>query len=310
MHQPRNCLDNPTTNDILPCQMTEPIPTFYLYGEPHRSVDRGFIHVESLDDRSRPSEWTIQPHSHAELNHMFLIGSGGGTMRVDGVDLRFTAPSVLVVPATRVHGFSWAHESRGWVATIAQSELDAIQRGDDEIATLFSQAHSIALDAAQMAHAENRMAMIARELTWSSVGRHAALRGAVLDLIALALRGSSIGHHPVVPNGPHAALTARFRERVEARFRLREPVAAPARALGVGEATLRTACARIAGQSPAMLIDQRAVLEARRILLYSSLPVAEVGYVLGFTDPAYFSRFFQRHVGQSPRAYRLAKPPS
>jgi AraC family transcriptional activator of pobA len=34
------------------------------------------------------------------------------------------------------------------------------------------------------------------------------------------------------------------------------------------------------------------------------LSVAEVGYLIGFSDPAYFTRFFTRHAGVSPRAYR------
>jgi AraC family transcriptional activator of pobA len=52
------------------------------------------------------------------------------------------------------------------------------------------------------------------------------------------------------------------------------------------------------------MLDQRAMLEAQRSLLYSSLSVAEIGYGLGFEDPAYFSRFFARHAGLSPVAFR------
>jgi len=39
-------------------------------------------------------------------------------------------------------------------------------------------------------------------------------------------------------------------------------------------------------------------------LRYTNLSVAEIGYAIGFSDPAYFSRFFTRHAGCSPRAYR------
>ena len=46
------------------------------------------------------------------------------------------------------------------------------------------------------------------------------------------------------------------------------------------------------------------MLEARRALLYSNLSVAEIGYAVGFADPAYFTRFFTRHEGQSPLRYR------
>ena len=66
-------------------------------------------------------------------------------------------------------------------------------------------------------------------------------------------------------------------------------------------------CEIVAGSSPAQMLDDRALLEARRLLLYSQLSVTEVAYAVGFEDAAYFSRFFTRHVGQPPRAYRAAR---
>lgn len=280
----------------------QPIPRFYLYGEPSRSVDAEFIHVETLDDRSRPNEWTIRPHSHAELGHVFLIAGGGGTMQVDDRELTFTAPALLVVPATLVHGFRWTHESHGWVATLAEAERERLITANPELAGLFAAARAVSLSAEDAKRAEQHMAMMARELGWALPGQLTALRAAVLDLFVLALRG--VAAAPMLSPRPQAALVARFRDRVEQRFRLREAVRDYAAALGIGESRLRTACTKIAGLPPAAIIDQRSLLEAQRALLYSTLPVSEIGYSLGFADPAYFSRFFTKNVGRSPRAFR------
>jgi AraC family transcriptional activator of pobA len=46
------------------------------------------------------------------------------------------------------------------------------------------------------------------------------------------------------------------------------------------------------------------MLEARRLLLYSNIAVAETAFALGFTDPAYFSRLFRAHTGVSPSSFR------
>ncbi|MBJ7445889.1 MAG: AraC family transcriptional regulator, partial [Sphingobium sp.] len=59
--------------------------------------------------------------------------------------------------------------------------------------------------------------------------------------------------------------------------------------------------------SPAQMLDDRALLEARRLLLYSQMSVADIAYAIGFEDPAYFSRFFARHIGQPPRVWRAAR---
>lgn len=283
----------------------EPIPSFYLYGEPVRAVDPQLIHVETLADRSRPNEWTIHPHAHAELNHIFLIAQGGGAMQVDGRDFAFQAPALLLVPATLVHGFGWLHKSRGWVATLAQTERDRLQRENPEISGLFAAARAIPLSPADAARAEAQLAMMARELSWSRPGQLTALRAAILDLMVLALRGIAVAAE--LPPRPQAALVARFHDRVEQRFRQRESIGAHAAALGVSESALRGACSRITGMSPAAIVDRRTLLEAQRALLYSSLPVSEIGYALGFSDPAYFSRFFAKHVGRSPRAFRRSR---
>ena len=98
---------------------------------------------------------------------------------------------------------------------------------------------------------------------------------------------------------------ARYHELVEQRFRRREAIGDYARMLAVSPTTLREACAAT-GQSPAEIRDRRAILEAQRILAFSDVPVSAVAEAVGFEDPAYFSRFFSRHCGQSPDAWRRA----
>jgi len=286
--------------------MGSPVPTFYLYGEPHRAVDAGFLHVEALDDRSRPSEWTIRSHSHAELSHLFLIQTGGGTMTADGRTLHLVAPALLVVPARVVHGFVWSSESSGWVATLAQSEVDIVLRGDPELSPLFDHARIVPLDTADADTASEQFGTLQRELGWILPGRRASMRCALETLLVLAVRRSLVACAAATPVGRQAALIARFRQRVEDRFRRREPMSSHAAALGVSESALRAACAAIAGMAPAAMLDQRALQEARRALLYSNLSVAEIGWALGFADAAYFSRFFARHTGQAASAYRNA----
>jgi AraC family transcriptional activator of pobA len=79
------------------------------------------------------------------------------------------------------------------------------------------------------------------------------------------------------------------------------------RGAGTSESRLRVACARVAALSPAAMLDQRAMLDAKRALLYTNMSVAEVGYAIGFSDPAYFTRFFSRQRGRvSQRLSRAA----
>lgn len=280
-------------------------PSFYLYGEPHRAVTDGFIHVEQLDDRSRPSEWTIQPHAHADLVQMFLITSGGGAMQAEDVAMHFDAPALLLVPAGIIHGFHWTTESSGSVLTLARTYFNNLAARHPDVEPVFDRPRAVTPDAAAVARLSDFMATLRQEFAWSTKGHYAAVEAALLAMLVVSLRVLPASDSVfALDRGQYAGLVARFRARIEDRFRLRESIATHAHDLGTSETSLRMACARIAGRSPAAMLDQRAILEARRALLYSHLSVAEIGYALGFTDPAYFTRFFTRHSGMSPTRYR------
>ncbi|WKB82926.1 AraC family transcriptional regulator [Cellulophaga lytica] len=57
-------------------------------------------------------------------------------------------------------------------------------------------------------------------------------------------------------------------------------------------------------KTPSQMIQERIVLEAQRLLLYSELNVNQIGYRLGFDDPSYFVKYFKKHTNLSPLGFR------
>lgn len=57
-------------------------------------------------------------------------------------------------------------------------------------------------------------------------------------------------------------------------------------------------------KSPLAIIQERIVLEAKRLLIYTDKSAKEIAYNLGFEDTAYFSNFFKRHTSYSPQNFR------
>ena len=52
------------------------------------------------------------------------------------------------------------------------------------------------------------------------------------------------------------------------------------------------------------MIQDRIILEAKRLLIYTDKSAKQITYDLGFEDSAYFSNFFKKHVSISPRLYQ------
>ncbi|EDM43990.1 hypothetical protein SCB49_10382 [unidentified eubacterium SCB49] len=53
------------------------------------------------------------------------------------------------------------------------------------------------------------------------------------------------------------------------------------------------------------IIQQRQITEAKRILVRSDITTKELAFKLGFDSISSFSRFFKKHVGDSPSAFRI-----
>lgn len=57
-------------------------------------------------------------------------------------------------------------------------------------------------------------------------------------------------------------------------------------------------------KTPSLIIQERIILEAQRLLLHSNLNVNQIGYRLGFDDPSYFVKYFKKHTNISPSEFR------
>lgn len=58
------------------------------------------------------------------------------------------------------------------------------------------------------------------------------------------------------------------------------------------------------GKTPTQLIQDRVILEAKKMLHLTYKPVKEIASILNFDDEFYFSRYFKKNVGLSPLHYR------
>jgi len=102
------------------------------------------------------------------------------------------------------------------------------------------------------------------------------------------------------------ALFLQFLEMVRANFEKNFSAREIALALKTTESKLNELAKMHAGKTAQHVIYGLIASEAKRLFLYEKLTVKEVAYALGFKDPFYFSNFFKKHTGHSPKKYKEA----
>ncbi|MGR3376017.1 helix-turn-helix domain-containing protein [Salipiger abyssi] len=268
-----------------------------------------FLHIEPIRERSGAHDWIIREHSHPEHIQVLLVERGGGSFWVEGQELAVPTRSMIVVPAAMVHAFEFSADTDGFVINAASSYVRAVAGSDSRLLEPVSRAAVYPLEDEPMR--QEIMGEVFRwcyrEYVWSAPGRRAAIYGQFLQVLVALMRAADAAGQPALAAGDKDyALVCRFREAVEERFRITRTITDYASALGVTAHRLNQACRARAGKSPSDLLHERTIVEAKRFLIYMERSVAEIGYELGFDDPAYFSRYFTKRVGQTPGSYRKA----
>ncbi|WP_299105552.1 helix-turn-helix domain-containing protein [uncultured Tenacibaculum sp.] len=113
--------------------------------------------------------------------------------------------------------------------------------------------------------------------------------------------------HDVIKEDTETKLFKDFSVLVEQNFKKLHSVTDYANRLGVSPKSLTKHFQKIGAQTPSDFIKNRIVTEAKRQLLYSSEAVKHIAFDLGFNDPAYFSRFFTKTTGKSPKQFQKEK---
>lgn len=109
---------------------------------------------------------------------------------------------------------------------------------------------------------------------------------------------------PVAAANSTEALAAKFQQAVDTNFQNRLTVTSYADMLGVTLNHLVQTIRETTGQTPKQMIQQRLLLEAKRLLVHTAEPVHAISAELAFQDASQFSRWFKKGMGLSPNQFR------
>lgn len=236
------------------------------------------------------------PHKHAFF-HIVAITKGGGWHEIDFARHPARPGSIFFMRPSQVHSWSFKKGTRGYVLEFpSPAVLPAEMRAALAPALRAIPAADHATPSALPFTLLEAMAA-AYEAEWADF--ELFLRASLPPLL-LALAADA--DRPAEDRA--SSLAERFQALLETNFPREHRVEFYARQLGLTPKALTMRLARAGLSAPRELVQERCLLEAKRLLAYSDLTIGQVGEAAGFTDPNYFARLFKKRARLSPGRFR------
>jgi AraC family transcriptional regulator, transcriptional activator of pobA len=283
-----------------------PIPVYELYGEEQQWLTPDLLHCEAIATRSRLHNWEILPHSHHGLLQLLWLEQGEATLQLDDWKGQMEAGCVLIVPQHCIHGFQFSNYAQGIVITVAYPLLDSL--GTDLSTALQSESAArvfLLEENEEQALIEAMLHKLMKEYQQQQGYRRELIESSLTVVLACLMQQAQsmqprIGEHPKRAR----RYLSEFTNLIEQDYMHHHQLTFYATKIGISTAHLNAVCREFIQRSALDLIHARIMLEAKRNFVYTSLTIKTVAEMLGFADPAYFTRFFKRQAGLSPKEFR------
>lgn len=226
------------------------------------------------------------------------------TVQIDGIDFEMTGRQVLTITSGQIHFIKEVKEVKGFILEFA---YDFFCKNDKDIELIFENGLFCHFDDNQVIQISNhkvisdQLSLIREELEKKPYQYLTTIHSRI-ELILVEINRSKIGRGDEIWKPD--ALFLKFLELVRATFDSSYTVAEYANKLNTTEQKLNEQAKTHTGKTAQMVIYGLIASEAKRLLTYESMSVKEIAYKLGFNDPFYFSNYFKKQIGLSPKSYR------
>ena len=289
-----------------------PIPNIDIGRVYDSRYEESDVHYEAFGKLAEFFGRNMPVHRHDRFFQVHFLASGQIRLYLEDQQYIASAPLFFLTPPTVPHAFITEADAEGHVLTVRQELvwklLDAMPKQLTESRLMTPFCVELGKVPAELAEDAARLPLLFRllgdEFLGEGKGREVALSAVTQLILVTLLRLSTNPEQNQHYRREDLHIYHRFNALVEEHYKDHWALWRYAEQIGVTEARLNDICRRMANLPSKKLIHDRLLQEAKRLLIFSASSVNEIAYHLGFKDPAYFSRFFQRYTEKTPSEYR------
>ncbi|CAM1338950.1 helix-turn-helix domain-containing protein [Tenacibaculum aestuarii] len=266
-----------------------------------------YKNIFSLQTVQFQKSCVVNSPQQIEQFKIFWIKEGSGTYNIDFKSYSFKGNTLFFLSPGQV--FSVVSEKMKEIYQLSFTrDFYCLQAHDTEVAcngVLFNNVYETPFVFPSENEAEKLnfiLLSLIEEFELEETAQHDMLQSLLKQFIVYSVRMKE--EKDVVKENTETKLFKEFSLLVELNFTKLHSVTDYANRLGLSPKSLTKHFKNIGTQTPSDFIKNRIITEAKRLLLYTNKAIKHIAFELGFNDPAYFSRFFTKATGSSPKEFK------
>ncbi len=252
------------------------------------------------------------PHRHDDFYEILYITQGTGRYTIDLYPFQIIPGSVFFLSPGQVHELEFSDDIKGFIFLFTSAFYLFNKSNPYKIFEL-PFFYSIALNSPLLILKTEVQKDMVSELFHRAISesendlpeKDEAIM-ALLDLILISCKRLFDG-----PSDEGSlkglVLVKRFKQLIEKNCHENLSVKDFAELLKITPSHLSETVKNITGRTSTDLINDRIIIEIKRMLLQTDLTISEIGYKLNFSDQSYFSKYFKKLTGITPQHFRTGK---
>ncbi|MBM3436107.1 MAG: helix-turn-helix domain-containing protein, partial [Bacteroidetes bacterium] len=254
-------------------------------------------------------ELLIKPH-RTNFYHIFLFEKCQPKHWVDFEPIKIEPYTLLFINKDRVHQFDQLLNYEGNLLVFTEdffctNETDTKFLRSSILFNDLADKPTIKLNKPDFEKYINICESIAEELNLpTDSAKPILLKNFLYNFLLFAEREKRKQGFTELKKGADLDYTLLFRDLLEQNFMKLKSVSDYTQLIFISEKRLGQATTKVLGKSPKEIINDRILLETKRLLVHTNLTIKEIGQNLGFEDPAYFVRYFKKNTETTPVEFR------
>ena len=285
--------------------MVKKVPVLQINSFQKAAGYHPLMYVQLLEEHLAQYQFIKAPHRH-DFFCIFLFNKGEGNHTIDFVDYQVKPGTIFFMSPAQVHTLDLSADTEGYVVFFTP-EVYLLENSHHKLADFpffhLTATPFIFLDNSIQKNIESIFVSMYQEYKGNEPTKE-AIFSSYLNILLIKLSNRYSQSTKSLLSSHLLQQIRQLESLIEKYYLEHKPATEYAQLMNISAKQLNTICQVALSKPLSSILQERIVLEAKRLLVHTDLTITQIADQLNYVDNSYFNRFFKKKVGLTPEQFR------